>query len=61
MLGHADEIGRELRRTEPRAFPFRDGFAFLLETFLHHQVECFLLAHVRGVNALVQDGVADHP
>ena len=60
MLGDADEVGRELGGSKPGAFPFRDRFALLLETFLHHQVERFLFAHVPGVDALIEDGVADH-
>src|SRR5437762_748220 len=59
MLACADEIGRELSGSEPSTFPFRHCFAFLLITFFHHQIHRFFFAHIPGVNALIENSIAN--
>src|SRR6266403_211569 len=61
MLRRADEVRGELCRSEANAFPFRYRFALLLVTFFRHQVHCFLFGHVSGVNALIENSVANRP
>jgi hypothetical protein len=41
-----------LCRTQIRPFPFADGFAFFLKTFVHHKINRFFFGHSRRVNFL---------
>ena len=61
VLRRANEVGGELCRSEANAFPFRYRFALLLVTFFRHQIHCFLFGHVSGVNALIENSVANRP
>src|SRR4029453_6445436 len=55
----ADEVGRELRGSEPGAIPFGHRFTLLLVTFFGHQIQRFLFPHISSVDALIENGVAD--
>ena len=59
MLRGADEVGGELNGSKPGAFPFGHRFALLLVTFFGHQIHRFLLTHVSGVDALIENGVTN--